>query len=468
MWRQPRASARLHLRMRRDSTTEAHTDPTHNKSNCQACRNRLGFTVPDHLLEQLIKGNVVIFAGAGASTESRSIFPRTLYDEVHADLGLSAEDKPPFPGLMGLFCRRPDGRRILLEKIRARFEYVESFPELYRMATRFHRELATLFYVDTYVTTNWDSYFEAECGAIPFVTAEDFAFWEAKGRKVFKIHGSISSLGSVVATDDDYRRARARLERGSLGSALKLLLATKTVVYVGYSFSDHDFRSIQKYIAHELRQMAPAAYIVSLDQSDESRFRGLGLTPIFTDAAHFIEVLKTHLKGDAHLLSDQRFEDVRLALGRAVVEHGRLHERFRASTTPDIVYCASYQDGLIHALERISARSHTGQYSHSCDVRRQLHKYDEIRKDHLRRRSYYDVAYIEGYMNGLLYLLVGDAERAQLPFYFLYGVAQQPYTLKQYEQLLKKGPKHKAAAALARRIVGKLGARDEAHHAPFL
>jgi hypothetical protein len=70
------------------------------------------------------------------------------------------------------------------------------------------------------------------------VNAEDFAFWRTAGRKGFKLHGSVSNFGSIIATDDDYRRARRQLQRGALGAALKLMLAAKTIVYVGYSFSD--------------------------------------------------------------------------------------------------------------------------------------------------------------------------------------------------------------------------------------
>jgi hypothetical protein len=98
---------------------------------------------------------------------------------------------------MSQLCNQSNGRAKLLRKIKDRFDYIRSFPELYRIATRFHRELSTLFLVDTIVTTNWDSFFEDECGALPFVTADDYAFWEQSVRKVFKIHGSANSLGSI-------------------------------------------------------------------------------------------------------------------------------------------------------------------------------------------------------------------------------------------------------------------------------
>jgi SIR2-like domain len=368
-----------------------------------------------------------------------------------------------------MFCERPDGRRELLDRIRARLAYVRSFPELYRRATQFHRELSTLFYVETYFTTNWDDYFERECGATPFVNAEDFAFWNTRGRKVFKLHGSVTNFGSVVATDTDYRRAQRQLQNGTIGAALKLILATKTIVYVGYSFSDYDFLSIHRYVSRELKQIAPVAYIVSLDRSAEARFKGLGLTPIFTDATYFVQVVKKHLEADGHSLADRRLDAIPFALGRVNAEHGRLHESFDARANPEVIYCASYQDGLVHAFERIISRSHAGDYSHQCEVERQLQKYESMRAERLRARRYMDVAYIEGYMNGLVYLLADDEGRAHLPFYFVFGVKCQPITIAEYRRALRTSVPNKRANALAARLVReKLGPGDDLHHTPFL
>jgi hypothetical protein len=347
---------------------------------------------------------------------------------------------------------------------------VRSFPELYRMATRFHRELSTFFYVDTYVTTNWDDYFEIECGATPFVNADDFAFWDTGGRRVFKLHGSVTNFGSVVATDEDYRRTHGQLQRGTLGAALKLMLATKTIVYVGYSFSDYDFLSVHQYISRELKRIAPVAYIVSLDRSAEARFKALGLTPIFTDASHFVRVLKAHVETDGHSLPDARLDAIPLALARAKAEHVRLHKTFDAIAKPEMVYCASYQDGLMHAFERVLARSHSGDYSHQCVVALQLKKYESIRKENLRAHRYLDVAYIEGYMNGLVFLLADDEGRAHLPFYFVFGLNGQPRTLTDYRRVLRASVNlHKGAKAVAERVVReKLGPGDDLHHSPFL
>jgi hypothetical protein len=452
------------------ASRKAKHDIVHDKSMCIVCRDEQEFEIPDHLMKQVTSRNAVIFAGAGVSTETRTVFPWTFYEEIHDAIGMSQEDKPAFPKLMSLYCKRPDGRRELLERLRARLAYIQSFPELYQTATRFHRELSTLFYVDTYFTTNWDDYFERECGATPFVNADDFVFWNARGRKVFKLHGSVSNFGSVVATDGDYRRARRQLERGTLGAALKLMLATKTIIYVGYSFSDYDFLTVHRYIVRELKQVTPAAYIVSLDRSAETRYKSLGLTPIFTDAAHFVRILKRHLETDGHSLPDSRLDAIPFALARAIAEHHRLHSAFDVTARPEVIYCASYQDGLTHAFEHILSRSHAGEYAHKCDVAGKLEKYKSIRADNLHAGRYVDVAYIDGFMNGLVYLLADDEGRAHLPFYWVYGLADQQVTLAQYKRALRSfANRDKRAMALAERKVRKeLGPGDELHHTPFL
>ena len=32
--------------------------------------------------------------------------------------------------------------------------------------------------IENIITTNWDDFFERECGATPYVSPEDFALWE--------------------------------------------------------------------------------------------------------------------------------------------------------------------------------------------------------------------------------------------------------------------------------------------------
>src|SRR5207248_1123806 len=87
---------------------------------CAICSRKASFAVPQQLLDALKSRKVVIFAGAGISTEDTLFFPETLYQEVASELAISGPSALSFPELMSAFCRRPDGRRHLLLKIQAR------------------------------------------------------------------------------------------------------------------------------------------------------------------------------------------------------------------------------------------------------------------------------------------------------------------------------------------------------------
>jgi NAD-dependent SIR2 family protein deacetylase len=443
----------------------------HDSSKCEFCRNFHEFELPESLIEELLSNNVVLFAGAGISTEDRNVFPYTLYEDIRRELKVLESEIVSFSDLMTLYCRQPNGRAKLLRKIRERFEYIRSFPELYRVATRFHLELSTFFFIQSIITTNWDDYFERECGAIPYVIPEDFTFWSVPGRKVFKIHGSISNLGSIVATTKDFKKCYKQLEKRLLGSSLKEMLATKTVLYVGYSFRDEDFIKIYSMLCKEMGQLMPHGFIVTLDKKGEKKYRELGLTPIFTDATYFISVLKNHAVQNKHMLPDEVFEEVLRELEAVQEAHQKLWNEFNIIENPDIIYAASYQDGLIHAFERILAIKNSGYYSDRFNITRTIYGYKELRRAKLSARKYFDIAYIDGYINGLLYLVFDSETREDLPLYYIFGRKDQPVTFNEYIELRRNAfDCHKSAYKYAMHIVQEKGYNKKIifHHPPFL
>jgi len=370
---------------------------------------------------------------------------------------------------MSKFCQQPNGRGSLLRKIHERLEYIRSFPSLYGDATRFHREISTLYLLESIVTTNWDDYFERECSAKPFVTSEDFAFWSIPGRKVFKIHGSVNNIGSIVATVDDYANCYQRLQQGVLGSSLKMMLATKTILYVGYSFRDDDFLQIHSILRNEMGEMLPHAYIVTLDQSGEERFRGLGLTPIFTDATYFISVLKQHILQEEHLLADNRFDDLSETIAKVLEEQSQLQEQFNLVKSPDVIYSWFYQDGLLHCFQRILALRNSGSYSHICEVVQKIKVYEGIRKRKLKEKNYFDVAYVDGYMSGLLFLLGDDETRETLPLYYIFGSKDEAVSMEEFKRRRRgASKKHKAAYMKAQELTKRAGSDFVFRHRPLL
>lgn len=311
---------------------------------CITCKNNNPFDVPDHLIEEIKSGNVVVFAGAGISTERNGLLPFTLYEDVCSELGYDKKEKS-FPSIMSEYCIKPDGRIKLLEKIRYRFDMIKSFRELYDDATRFHKELATIPFINTIITTNWDTYFEDETKAIPFVNSEDTAFWTTHARKVLKIHGSITNYGSMIINDEDYKECSDSLHTNLIGSILKTILSTKTILFIGYSFNDSDFNEIHKFIKTELKKFSRESYIVTLSPESDKKFKEIGLIPIYTDATYFLSCIKEELisqgimLSDKHLYAGEAFYDILLKI------HSLISEKYNYFKLPSVIYSTSIKMG---------------------------------------------------------------------------------------------------------------------------
>lgn len=451
--------------------------------NCAICKNDLEFDIPPQLVDDFAAGKVVVFAGAGISTENKTVLKQTFYEEIAAQLGLAGQGKP-FPSLMQDYCALPNGRLKLLTEIKNRFKHIRSFPELYRAATRFHNVIATMFPIDVIVTTNWDTYFEDECGATPFVSNEDIAFWQddERERRVLKIHGSVNNHASIVATTDDYNKCQRRLHKGAIGSVLKTLLATRTVVFVGYSFTDSDFLNVYKFVSAQMRELKRAAYVISPFEEECAKFSARELLPIRTDATYFFVQLKNHFVNQELMLADDMYEYAAMLRSMVGAEHEKFTQSVNVSKYPQVIYAASYQDGMMHALERVCELRRTGELSRECSIRGVFVAYLELQKKKLMERKYEDVAYIEGYMNAFIALLfwLKDEEKEDSehpPFYYAFGVNDSSFgrnVLMSYEEFMEiiddLPNLHKASYRRAKAMLKSLGLGDGMtfHHFPWL
>ena len=424
------------------------------------------------LLQDFMHGRVAIFAGAGVSTESRNVLKFTFFEDVASEID-KLSSSLSFPQLMEEYCQLPNGRIKLIEKIKHRFSHIRSFPELERVATQFHRELATFYPQTTIVTTNWDTYFEEYCDATPFVTDEDLAFWNNSGRKVLKIHGTINNYGSIIATTSDYKKCESKLEKGILGGILKTTLATQTIVFVGYSLSDFDFINIYNFVKKQMKGLHKQAYIVTPFDKDKTKFEEMGLIPITTDGTYFISQIKQHAINHGNLVSDRIYEDASLLLNLLYEEHENLYDNISCFEHPQVIYTSSYQDGMMHALERAIQLRSSGEYSHRCKVRGAIDPYLKIQKEKLKNKAYEDVAYIEGYINALTFLLFDDEEREEIipPLYFAFGIKENLMSFEDFEEFLPLlREKHKASYNRASKTVKALKSTGGIvfHHPPWL
>jgi hypothetical protein len=93
--------------------------------------------------------------------------------------------------------------------------------------------------------------------------------------------------------------------------------------------------------------------------------------------------------------------------------------------------------------------------------------YEEMRKDMVRRKRYGDVAYIDGYINGLFFLLATDETRMALPLYYVFGAKNQPVTFTEFKKLRRKAATlHKAAYQSVLKGAQRMGDLVP-HHMPY-
>jgi NAD-dependent SIR2 family protein deacetylase len=385
---------------------------------CAYCKNDNTFEKPKHLIDELVAGNVVVFAGAGISTENRDHAKDTFYDKIAHEIG--QKDAVSFPKLMERYCTQPDGRIKFIQALKNHFDYYISFSDFYKPMTKFHRSISPLYMINTVITTNWDDFFERECDFDAFVNDSDMALWGASKRRLMKIHGSIRNLGSIVATEADYAKSYRTLNNGPMGAQLKTIMNQKTVLYTGYSLSDDNYIRLARNIAKVARPHIKASYYVSphIDKTKLAKFP-IPLIPIETDGAYFFEQLRIHLEKSIHLTPDRAFWACEKLLKLVAEAHNRTADAYLRSKHPLCIFALSYQDGLIHALQRIRDRRRTGEYHNRHHLIHLVHGYDHKIAEYGKRGDYWNACYAEGYSNGILFLISRslDSRSSRPPIY---------------------------------------------------
>lgn len=438
---------------------------------CLWCQNDIPFELPDEIIEATLKGELVLFCGAGVSTEGKTVLPNSFYSEIQAELGES-DNTVCFSELMQRYCNQPNGRKKLLNRIRERFQYIHSFPELERQATRFHRELSEIYPIKTIVTTNWDTYFEKMSGAIPITIPEDFAFWDEQSRFVLKIHGSISNLGSIIATSEDYKMCYRQLQNGIIGATLKTILSTKTVVFIGFSFGDEDFSQIIEYLRNEMGDLYPYIYIVTLDSSLKERLNYNNCTVINTSGTYFLQQLKESLIEKKVIKNCNILPEINTALEIARILHREV-SKIDLMNYPSVIYTLSYQDGIIHAWERYLQCYCSGEYNCPGYIERVINSYEGLAENARKNKNYWDMAYCNGYVNAVCYIDLCETREdmdPEFPFFYLPGRELCETDREKYLDEMERFSKGKSKYAVyARELVKKkIGDGIVVHHPPYL
>lgn len=238
--------------------------------------------VPDELLAEIRAGNCIAFVGAGFSAAAGTPGWAELLQQiakrssVPKEVAVHVEDRIARGSSSSL-----DEAAQVLEDQLGRARFLEQLHEILarpRMPKQMIERVQLLRGIPfrSILTTNFD---EILSGATPghdvYRTALragggrwwEPRYWGGEGAFTVKLHGDLAApADTVVLTRRDYRR---RLyEDPAYETFLRAIMATKTVLYMGFSFEDaylNELRSeILALLGHE-RESAPVAYAIVND-----------------------------------------------------------------------------------------------------------------------------------------------------------------------------------------------------------
>ncbi|MEE1154791.1 MAG: SIR2 family protein [Acutalibacteraceae bacterium] len=232
-------------------------------------------SIPKPLLNDFLNNRVIPFVGAGFSKNADVPDELTMPDWNELGKCVAKEipnyeyDNNPIDALSyyeDLFSRTK-----LIEFLLRQLNYGKIKPG------DTYKALCDLF-TGTICTTNFDSLLEDALTLlhqpVSVVATKDRLTIENKNeRKIIKLHGDFNHPDKMVITERDYD---TYIEKNPIfATYIANLFITNTMLLIGYSLEDYDFRSIWQIINSRLNNMTQPAYCILVNASEEkiARYR---------------------------------------------------------------------------------------------------------------------------------------------------------------------------------------------------
>lgn len=260
--------------------------------------------IPFELIQQMERGDCVLFVGAGLSRDAGLPGWRQLLEPLRDQLGCSADADPLT--VAQVFEFRYD-RRLLLEHIRDQTD--SAGKELPRNLSK----LAEMPF-KTWVTTNYDNLIEKALNACgkrynSVVRDMDLAFVRSDQTTLIKLHGDREQPDSIIITRSDYDTGLWRSP--GLKDEISQLLRKNTFLFIGYGVMDPDFNQIHSQIRFDFGWYSRKIYAVLFDVDafahDDLCSRGIEVINLSSAEGGHSECLFRfimQLRGERHLTAN--------------------------------------------------------------------------------------------------------------------------------------------------------------------
>ncbi|MCA8425833.1 SIR2 family protein [Burkholderia seminalis] len=203
-------------------------------------------------------GAAAIFAGAGLSVGSGYVNWSELMREIAEELGLDVDRESNLVAVAQYHLNERRNRTRINQKIIDEFSVGHALNENHKILARLP--------IATYWTTNYDRMIETALEAAGKVVDVKYTVEHLKktqrGRQavVYKMHGDVGEPDKAVLTKDDYEGYFR--DRESFVTALTGDLVSKTMLFVGFSFTDPNIDYVMSRIRVVLRSQPKQHYCI--------------------------------------------------------------------------------------------------------------------------------------------------------------------------------------------------------------
>lgn len=212
------------------------------------------------LVEQFATGNGTVFVGAGISSASGMPLWGQLMERLKLDLGDQISGQANYLEIAELYETKHNRRSLAL--------YLkDSLGDARFQLTKTHEIIVDLP-VQRIYTTNFDDLLEQACyikqaNRTIIYDASQISFSDASKLAIIKLHGDLNHPRSLVITASDYYSYFSK--NPAVADLLKVELQTRTVLFLGYSFSDFNLGLILGKVAAQSGPSRPLLYSLQLN-----------------------------------------------------------------------------------------------------------------------------------------------------------------------------------------------------------
>ena len=209
------------------------------------------------LAEELAKGKLVVFVGAGVSKNSGLPDWKELIKDYAEYRGIKEFSSKQFLTIPEEVFERYGSSKYY--EIVGKILFRKYFPN------SIHRILdeMDLTYI---VTTNYDTLIEDQIKKLQIVSKDEDLPYTNSNRMLIKMHGDFKNK-NIVLKKSDYDNYEKNFPL--ISTLIKGLFTTNTVLFIGYSYNDTNVQQIMNWIKDILKEETRKAFLVEFTEEDE-------------------------------------------------------------------------------------------------------------------------------------------------------------------------------------------------------